>query len=128
MANRYRGEVDIMLGGKQYTMRPTFAALAEIEHRLGKPITDIAIMQGGAATFGIGELATIVQCGIKGAGQEPPNMNDIGEAIASVGVMKFARMFAIGEKESAIIRFLVRGIAGDEDEKKREEPAARKKK
>lgn len=32
MANEVRGEVEIELGGKRYSLRPTYGALAEIEN------------------------------------------------------------------------------------------------
>jgi hypothetical protein len=35
MANKFRGEVDITIGGNQYTLRPTFEALVEFEDRCG---------------------------------------------------------------------------------------------
>lgn len=41
MANGQRGEVAVTVGGKSYTLRPTFDALCELEEVSGKPIDDI---------------------------------------------------------------------------------------
>ena len=35
MANKHRGEVEVRLGGRTWTMRPAFQALAEIEGTTG---------------------------------------------------------------------------------------------
>lgn len=38
MANPERGEVGVTVGGKGYTLRPTFDALCELEDLVGKPL------------------------------------------------------------------------------------------
>lgn len=42
MANRQRGEVEITLDDKSYTLAPTFGAIAEIEDSLGRPFLELA--------------------------------------------------------------------------------------
>lgn len=41
MANRERGEVSIEVGGKAYTLRPTFDAMCEFEELTGKTVDDL---------------------------------------------------------------------------------------
>jgi hypothetical protein len=41
MANRERGEVSIEVGGKAYTLRPTFDAMCEFEDLTGKTVDDL---------------------------------------------------------------------------------------
>jgi hypothetical protein len=38
MANQERGELGVDVGGKRYTLRPTFDSICELEELLGKPI------------------------------------------------------------------------------------------
>lgn len=44
MANPERGEVGVTVGGKAYTLRPTFDAICELEDLVGKPLH--VLMQG----------------------------------------------------------------------------------
>lgn len=48
MANPERGEVGVIVGGKGYTLRPTFDALCELEELVGKPLHELlqGIQQG----------------------------------------------------------------------------------
>jgi hypothetical protein len=48
MANPERGEVGITVGGKAYTLRPTFDSLCELEDLVGKPLHELmeGIQQG----------------------------------------------------------------------------------
>lgn len=41
MANQEKGEVGVVVGGKQYTLRPTFDALCNLEDVAGKPMHQI---------------------------------------------------------------------------------------
>lgn len=44
MANPERGDVGVTVGGKAYTLRPTFDSLCELEELAGKPLH--ALMEG----------------------------------------------------------------------------------
>jgi len=46
MANPERGEVGVTVGGKQYTLRPTFDSLVELEALIGKVDVIDAFRQG----------------------------------------------------------------------------------
>ncbi len=70
-SNPYRGEISLKLGESDYTLRPSFAALAEIESRTGLGILNIA------RNFAEGDLpltaqAEILRAGIVAAGGTPP--------------------------------------------------------
>lgn len=41
MANQERGELGVTVGGKTYTLRPTFDAICNLEEAAGKPIAEI---------------------------------------------------------------------------------------
>lgn len=41
MANPERGEAGVIVGGKAYTLRPTFDALCELEELVGRPVHDL---------------------------------------------------------------------------------------
>lgn len=41
MANTQRGELGVEVGGKAYTLRPTFDALCSLEEVVGKPVDEI---------------------------------------------------------------------------------------
>ena len=41
MANAQRGEASITVGGKEYTLRPTFDSLCELENLINRPFADI---------------------------------------------------------------------------------------
>jgi hypothetical protein len=59
MANPARGEVGLMVGGKAYTLRPTFDALCELEDLVGKPLhTLMAGIQEGR----LSGLRAVVWC------------------------------------------------------------------
>jgi hypothetical protein len=48
MANQEKGEVGVTVGGKSYTLRPTFDSLCELEDLVGKPLHELidGIQQG----------------------------------------------------------------------------------
>jgi hypothetical protein len=53
MANRERGEVDLVVGGETYTLRMSLNAVAEIEGLLDKGINEIAAMVRDPTDFRI---------------------------------------------------------------------------
>lgn len=70
MANRYRGEVDVVLSGRTYTMCLTLGALAELEDACG-----VDGMQALAERFCDGRLSAkdairVLGAGLRGGGAE----------------------------------------------------------
>lgn len=43
MANQERGELGVTVGGKRYTLRPTFDSICELEELLGKSIDGVLV-------------------------------------------------------------------------------------
>ena len=85
MANPHRGEVEITLAGKTWTMRPTFQALCEIEDKTGAELTTLArqIWDGEGS---VKATAIIVSEGIRACHANGPDLNAVGEAIVSEGL------------------------------------------
>ncbi|MBI2235343.1 MAG: gene transfer agent family protein [Magnetospirillum sp.] len=99
--NKHRGDVAVTLGGREYVLRPTFGALVEIEERLGMGLVPLArkVLEG---QFGFKEVATIIACGIKGAGERVPG--NLGDLTVEAGLMQLSEPVA---------RFLNGALAGD---------------
>ncbi len=86
MANPLRGEVDIRLAGKAYTLRPTFQALCELEQRAGSNLYHIA-RRFEDGSFTLLDITCVVWSGIRGTlGASAPTFEDIGEHIVLQGV------------------------------------------
>lgn len=108
--NTQRGEVTLELGGKQYLLRPSFEALAEIEGALDKGIVPI-VRQFMLGNYGIGDVYAVVAAGIKAGDGRPPR--NLGQLLVDRGIAKVAQDLA---------PFLNRGIAGDQPEGEAEAP------
>lgn len=92
MANKEIGEVDVDLGGVEYTLRPSFTALCEIEARAGMGLLKIAALIA-SQDITVKTIASVIYGGVmghKGKGQPMPfSFDDLGEKIMEQGVMKF---------------------------------------
>ena len=68
MANRHRGEIEVELGGENYTLCLTLGALAEIEHAYGGE--DIVALAERFETGRIkaSDAITVIGAGLRGAG------------------------------------------------------------
>jgi hypothetical protein len=88
MANKARGEMDLILGGERYTMRPSFEAIAEIEDLTGKGLLALAIKLGeGNGTTK--EMAAVIYSGLKGAGSKL-SFEEVGEKVIRAGITKLS--------------------------------------
>ena len=68
MSNPYRGDVEFKHNGQAYILRPTFAAIAEIEQATGKGFFALAkYLQAGEVKISdlatIAIIASIAECG-----------------------------------------------------------------
>jgi len=65
MANKYRGTIEVQLGGEEYTLRPTFEALVEFEEKTGMTVGQayIALMENGVS---VKIVSSAIWAGIKG--------------------------------------------------------------
>lgn len=93
MANRYRGEIDADVGGKQRRLVLTLGALAELEAAFGA--SDLAAL---AERFGTGRLSArdltrIIAAGLRGAG-EPVTDDDVAAMAIDGGAAGYVRIAA----------------------------------
>jgi hypothetical protein len=100
MANRERGEVAVSLGGKDYCLRPTFQALAEIEHRAGMGLVALA-KRFLEREFGLNDVIAVLEPAIEAGGQTPPK--ELGKLAAEQGIMRLGLPIA---------QFLVQALTG----------------
>jgi hypothetical protein len=118
MANKQRGELTVTLGEREFVMRPTFEAIANIEDKLGMSVPQL-ISRLSASDMKLTFIATIIWEGILAAnGGKPPKLNedvdtsprmrykDVGEMIFSEGLLAVM-------KQEAVLKFLVHSMAGD---------------
>jgi hypothetical protein len=95
--NERRGEASITLGGTEYTLRPTFEALSEMESKTGAGIIKLAFkflpeIQGGTLDYTLRDMVAVLAAGIKGAGGAPPA--NLGALVAEAGPMRVGREVA----------------------------------
>lgn len=84
-ANPHRGEVEVELGGKTVLLRPSFAALVEIERRLGLGLVPLA-QRLKAMEVGAGTVATILHACWVGAPK--PEYEQVGEMVIARGLVE----------------------------------------
>ncbi len=68
-ANPERGEVDILLDGKAYPMRPTFQAVQAVERETGHSLVAL-VRKAAAKDLSIETMAVIVTETVRAAGQD----------------------------------------------------------
>jgi len=89
--NKHRGDAVVTLGGIEYTLRPSFAALVEMESRAGIGILPLAI-RFGRQEFGLSDVIAVLAPAIKAGGQEVPK--NLGEMMLAGGVTNMAMVCA----------------------------------
>lgn len=69
--NQHRGDVSLKLGETEYTLRPTFEALSEIERLTGMGLIPL-VMKFRTLDFTLAQLKAIISEGIKASGAKVP--------------------------------------------------------
>ena len=88
MPNKQRGETEVKLGDRTYTMRPGFQMLSELEDRFSGEGILQTIQRLQTLRYGIRDIAFIVYAGIREAlGDEAPSYEWVGQKIAEQGIM-----------------------------------------
>ena len=105
VANRHRGEVELSLDGRRFVLRPSFAAIAEIEARCGEGVIALA-RRLAAGDIRVSDFAAVVTAGLKAAG-EPARFETVGEMVLREGLGSLAP--TVGE-------FLRQAISGGRTE------------
>jgi hypothetical protein len=107
MANVQIGEVEIELGGKTYTIKPSFRALVEIEEKSGQACLTIAegISKG---LIPVKTLVAILYGGLVGAGVKDLTFDQVGEFVIEGGMNRYVQPAAT---------FLARGLMANPEKK-----------
>ena len=86
MANIYRGEVDIELAGKHFSLRPTFQSICEMENKAGCNLYHLA-RRFEDGTFTLFDITCVIWSGIRGTqGMSAPDFENIGNHIVESGI------------------------------------------
>jgi hypothetical protein len=115
LANKEVGEVEVIIGGEAFTLRPSFRGLVEIEDKAGRGLLEIAkdISEGRA---NLKDIVAIIYGGVYGAldaGQKMPvTYDDLGERILKHGYPQLV---------TPAILFFGNGLKGRQE--KKTEPA-----
>ena len=89
MANKQRGEVEVRLGGRTWTMRPTFQAIAEIEDRTGLGMVEL-VVRFSDGRFGVTHMTAVIWAGIHAAHDDAPDFDEVGEMVVKHGIQRLA--------------------------------------
>lgn len=93
MANEYRGEVEVDLGGNTYTMRPTLNAIAMLEGKGGsvrKLLSKFLAQDQHGNSFvndewRVTDVVQIIQAGFAGQGGNAPKASDVAQLVMDEG-------------------------------------------
>lgn len=89
MPNADRGDVAITLrfngADREYVMRPTFDAIAQIERATSRGILAVA-RTAAAGEIGLAEATIVITAGLKGAG-EPATVKAVGPMVFEAGLL-----------------------------------------
>ena len=83
--NIERGDVPVILDGREFVMRPTYQAMTEIETSTGEKLVPL-VWKFQEKQFGISDQVAIVTAGLRAAG-EPATPEKIGEMILKSGIL-----------------------------------------
>lgn len=107
MTNNTRGEIEVTLGGERHTMRPTFQAMCEIENTTEMGLVELA-QRFSEGRFGGQHVTAIILAGLRGAYNDPPSYEEIGEQVVKQGfqdlagpVSAFLAVLLTGEEQAA---------------------------
>ena len=117
MANKFKGEFDITLDGKTYTMRPTFEAMVDFEDKAGS-VVNWAKLMGEQTPPSIKAIVAAIWAGIKHGHPvdgRPPSFSEVGAMVMRDGAMKHAPTF---------VNFLAKAMSLDGDIAQAQQDAA----
>jgi len=104
MSNKHRGEMEVKLNGKSYTLRATFDALARIEDRVGCGVSYL-LEKSKIGDITIKQIESVLEEGARAGGQkmtekdcEELQDHIIDEGINGAGI--------------AVVQFLVMALTG----------------
>jgi hypothetical protein len=93
MANRYRGEIDAVIGGERRVLVLTLGALAELESAFGaSDLVDLA-ERFGRGRMSARDIIRIIGAGLRGAGERVSDA-EVASLAMDGGVQEFVRIAA----------------------------------
>lgn len=113
MSNSLRGEVEVDLMGRSWTMRPTLQAIRETEDRTGRGIAG-TVRRFAQGEFGIDDVAAVLHAGIKAAHSEAPSFAEVQGAVFDEGFDRLATSAAM------LLRNALSPLPGDAGEEAKE--------
>ena len=93
MANRYRGEIDADIGGKQRRLVLTLGALAELEAAFSASDLSALAERFGTGRLSARDLLRIIAAGLRGAG-EPVSDDEVAAMAIDGGAAGYVRVAA----------------------------------
>ena len=115
MANKHRGELDVKLLGKSWTMRLTFEAIADIEAKTAMGLAAV-VRRFIQSEFGVNEVAAVIWAGIDAAHDDAPDLEAVKRAVVEEG---------FGGLAVTAAEFLGRAVAAGEQPAKAAKAAKR---
>lgn len=116
MANKHRGEIEITLNNKSFTLRPTFEALVEFEDKSGLTAFEAMRIMMDKQAAPAKAIAAAFCSGIKAAwpvdAGRPPSFSEVGAMIQAEGITNVIPMY---------LNYLTNALASDRDVKRMRE-------
>lgn len=111
MANKYRGECEVTLAGKTYTLRPTFEALVEFEDKAGMTAYEAMEALTKHQRAPAKAIAAAIYVGIKAVeGKTAPAYGEVGSLCQRTGIVKLVPVF---------MEFLGNALSSEDDLRQR---------
>ena len=93
MANKARGEIQVSIAGKDYTLRPSYTAVVEFEDKAGVTVFEAMKALGERQSIPMRSLRQAFHSCIKAAWKpsmgSQPTLDDIGQALHADGLTGF---------------------------------------
>ena len=94
MSNSLRGEVEVDLIGRTWTMRPTLQAIRETEDRTGRGIAG-TVRRFAQGEFGIDDVSALLHSGIRAGHEDAPSFAEVQGAVFEEGFDRLATTAAM---------------------------------
>ena len=96
--NPYRGEIELVVGGKAYVMRLPLSVLVELEAELGVDSLMGLVQRFEGSAFSARDMVMLLRAGLRGGGHEIALDVDGGPIVAAQAAAKLlAVTFAVPE-------------------------------
>ena len=93
MANRYRGEIEVEIGGARRRLVLTLGALAELEDAFGADDLVALAERFGSGRLKARDLVRIIAAGLRGAGESVSN-DEVAAMAVDGGAQGYVRIAA----------------------------------